>query len=186
MAPEQLELAEGAITPKVDAYALGVIGFKLLVGLLLHVTESLTTPQAVAYLADAEAPRASGVSLPSAETLELELERGATISGRVLSSEGHPLAKAGVLAFRAGSELEPPRSFDRAARRRAIGAWARPDGHFDLAGVPDGEYWVVGFHPELLDQGPERVLIQHGLSGASLELRMEGRRTTRRARLRHR
>ncbi|MEQ8767110.1 MAG: protein kinase [Planctomycetota bacterium] len=59
MAPEQLRQSPDAITPRVDVYALGVLGFELLVGRPPHMVDDLPVSEAIALLASTEPPRAS-------------------------------------------------------------------------------------------------------------------------------
>ncbi len=80
MAPEQLEQAEDAITPQVDVYALGVLGFELLVGRLPREIENLSLTKAVHLLVSSDPPRASTFD-PS---LRGDIE---TILGKALESE---------------------------------------------------------------------------------------------------
>ena len=80
MAPEQLVQSKDAISAKVDVYALGVLGFELLVGRLPHLVDDLPISQAIAHLATTEAPRASLFDA----SLRGDLE---TILGKALESD---------------------------------------------------------------------------------------------------
>jgi len=61
MAPEQLNQSTDAITPQIDVYALGVLGFEILAGRLPRDIQDLSVSQAVALLATSDSPRASMV-----------------------------------------------------------------------------------------------------------------------------
>jgi WD40 repeat protein len=80
MAPEQLDGAADAITPKSDVYALGVLAFELLVGRLPRDIEDLSLSRAIALLATTDVPHASTFD-PS---LRGDVE---TILGKALESD---------------------------------------------------------------------------------------------------
>jgi formylglycine-generating enzyme required for sulfatase activity len=80
MAPEVLKEEKGAVTPQVDVYALGVLGYELLVGHSPHRVEGLHLPQVVAVLTRGEPPRAG----TSDTRLRGDVE---TILGKALASE---------------------------------------------------------------------------------------------------
>ncbi len=58
MAPEQLRQSGETVTSQVDVYALGVLGFEILVGRLPRLVEDLPLSEAIAVLASSETPRA--------------------------------------------------------------------------------------------------------------------------------
>ena len=131
MSPEQLEQATDAITPKVDVYALGVLGFELLVGRLPREIADLSLSRAIALLATSDAPRAGTLDT----SLRGDLE---TILGKALESDPRRrYASAAALASdlrrhiahhpilaRAPSRLYLARKFTRRHRGLVAGAVA--------------------------------------------------------------
>ncbi len=106
-------------------------------------------------------------SLPAPGGLELEVKRGAAFDGQVLDAAGQPLANAWVRLMVAGSELEAPR-FALRSKNTTLAGSAHTDeaGHFEIQGLPDGEYWVVAAHKDYAQNRGERVLVTNGQSGA--------------------
>ena len=80
MAPEQLNQSTDALTPQVDVYSLGVLGFELLTGHLPRAAADLPVSQAIAALANAD-PIPVSLFEP---TLKGDIE---TILGKALESE---------------------------------------------------------------------------------------------------
>lgn len=92
MAPEQLSGSVESISPQVDVYALGVLGFELLVGRIPREIEDLSISQAIMLLAGSDPPRASTFDV----SLRGDVE---TILGKALESEcPRRYATAGALA----------------------------------------------------------------------------------------
>jgi formylglycine-generating enzyme required for sulfatase activity/tRNA A-37 threonylcarbamoyl transferase component Bud32 len=80
MAPEQLRQDGGAVTPRVDVFALGVLGFELLLGRLPRETEDLPLAQYIGELAGSEPTRAG--------VLDTDLRGDVdTILGKALETE---------------------------------------------------------------------------------------------------
>ncbi len=92
MAPEQLSQAPDAVTPRVDVYALGVLGFELLVGRLPRELADLSLSQAITLLATSEPAHAGTFD----RSLRGDVE---TILGKALETEpARRYASPGALA----------------------------------------------------------------------------------------
>ncbi len=92
MAPEQLGGDSSSITPLVDVYALGVLGFELLTGRLPHEVRDLPISRAIAVLSSADPLRAGTVDAGLRGDLE-------TVLGKALETEpGRRYASAAGLA----------------------------------------------------------------------------------------
>ena len=74
---------------------------------------------------------------PGDATLDLVLERGAVVSGRVLGAAGEP---AGRVVIALTGEPDDPSKFLQNGSVRDL---TEPDGSFELLGIPDGTYRFV-------------------------------------------
>jgi protocatechuate 3,4-dioxygenase beta subunit len=100
----------------------------------------------------------------SIDGVDLHLERGAVIAGRVLDPAGEPLADARVTAMR---RVSPP---DGAATRLlpapGPGQQTNDLGEFRIASLPPGEYYVAAM--------PRRVSMMFGAAGTTPATRAPG------------
>ena len=104
---------------------------------------------------------AAGQSL---DDVDLHLERGAVIVGRVLDSAGEPLADARVTAMRRVSSPggAPPRLLPAPGQ----GQQTNDLGEFRIASLPPGEYYVAAM--------PRRVPMMFGAAGTTPATRAPG------------
>jgi protocatechuate 3,4-dioxygenase beta subunit len=76
----------------------------------------------------------------SADDVDVQLQRGAVIAGKVLDSSGEPLPDARVMALRRVSQPGAP---PRLMPAGGMGQQTNDIGEFRIAGLPPGEYYVA-------------------------------------------
>jgi protocatechuate 3,4-dioxygenase beta subunit len=97
-------------------------------------------------------------------SVEIELERGATVSGRLLEAEGAPAGNRTLQLLPGGV------AFDSRARAKATTA---SDGTFIFHGVAAGEYRLAltdGYRP--VWSAPDPIAVQAGLPREGIEVRL--------------
>ena len=124
---------------------------------------------------------AEPAAAPGPTTLDIALERGGSLAGRVLGQKGEPLSGIEVAAFRILAGSAPPdEDRDELVQAGALGtasATTGADGVYEIAHLPDGEFRVVararGFEPASIPSAapgeplPDVVLVPHArISGS--------------------
>ncbi len=108
--------------------------------------------------------------------IDIALEAGASLAGRVVGAGGEPLSGVEVVAFPvAEAYVPPPDSDDEVVQTGALGAAGtvtRGDGAYKIEHLPDAEFHVLararGFEPASISPVvpgqplPDIVLLQHG------------------------
>ncbi|MCB1037811.1 MAG: carboxypeptidase regulatory-like domain-containing protein, partial [Acidobacteria bacterium] len=96
------------------------------------------------------------------EGLEVTLEKGATLEGRVLASGGRPVIEARIW-------VEEPETQAFGHRSPAAGDRTDGDGRFRLEGLGTGNHVVRAKHPQLLE-GRQEIEIQPGVNRIEIAL----------------